>query len=396
MVLLQPAKSYAQDPEVSCEKCHGDAEFVANIPGTREHSFMVPKSVLVGTSHSDLDCADCHESEAEGYPHVEEVEPVNCVSCHEVEGFEWSGSVHLGDGMATPGCVSCHTAHNVLSSADPASPTNALNVAVLCGSCHTDPEILATYFVGPEQELARTAAEQYHETVHGVAVEQAGLVVSATCNDCHGAHFVLPADSPASTVNRTHITETCGECHDIPADVHRSPMHVDTAGVTDAADLPDCTDCHTAHSIVRSDEPRWFVGLAETCGGCHERVYETYFDTYHGQVTGLGFGLTAKCSDCHTAHQVFPASNPESSVSPLALVETCARCHEAANANFVKYLAHGDMRDRERYPVLFWPWALMTTLLVSVWSFFAIHSILWLTRSLIEATRSKARLEENV
>jgi nitrate/TMAO reductase-like tetraheme cytochrome c subunit len=254
----------------------------------------------------------------------------------------------------------------------------------MCGRCHADEHIIGEYFTTPEETQARVAVEQYFETVHGTAITQAGLAVSATCNDCHRGHRVLPASSPESSVNRVHVEATCEQCHIGIRERFEQSAHgragptVTSEGVT--RQTPVCTDCHTSHQIVRANEPRWFIGVVEECGSCHERVYDTYFETYHGQVTALGFALTAKCSDCHSPHRMLPASDRESTVHPRNLIRTCSQCHADANWNFVRYYAHGDHRDRERYPVLFWTWALMTTLLVSVWSFFGLHSVLWLGR----------------
>jgi hypothetical protein len=104
-------------------------------------------------------------------------------------------------------------------------------------------------------------------------------------------------------------------------------------------------------------------------------------------VTRLGGSLTAKCSDCHTPHGNLPADDPASSVHPSNLLETCARCHETASAGFVEYHAHGDHRDRENYPWLYWSWLLMTSLLVGVFIFFGMHSVLWLGRALTDRAR---------
>jgi hypothetical protein len=155
-----------------------------------------------------------------------------------------------------------------------------------------------------------------------------------------------------------------------------------------------CIDCHSAHAIVRADQPQWLLGSVEECGSCHERLYVTYFETYHGKVTRLGFGLVAKCSDCHTAHNMRPAADPQSSVYPMNLVATCARCHAGANLNFIRYYAHGDPRQRTKFPLLFWPWLFMTVLLVGVMSFFAMHTGLWLLRSAIDRRRGRGHARE--
>jgi hypothetical protein len=55
--------------------------------------------------------------------------------------------------------------------------------------------------------------------------------------------------------------------------------------------------------------------------------------------------------------------------------------------NFVKYYAHGDPHQRTKFPLLYWPWLFMTTLLISVMGFFAIHTGLWFVRSALDRLR---------
>jgi hypothetical protein len=127
--------------------------------------------------------------------------------------------------------------------------------------------------------------------------------------------------------------------------------------------------------------------VIEECGVCHERLYETYFETYHGKVTRLGGEIAARCSDCHTPHRNLVADDPASTVHATNRLETCAQCHGEATAGFISYLPHADHTDRERYPQLYWTWLAMTSLLVGVFVFFGAHTLLWLTR----ATLSRAR-----
>jgi hypothetical protein len=68
-------------------------------------------------------------------------------------------------------------------------------------------------------------------------------------------------------------------------------------------------------------------------------------------------------------------------VHPSNRVETCAACHSAASAGFITYLPHADPRDRERFPLLYWTWLAMTSLLVGVFVFFGAHTVLWLFRT---------------
>ncbi|HXV86802.1 MAG TPA: cytochrome c3 family protein [Gemmatimonadales bacterium] len=397
LILASGTRAAAQTSDVECQLCHGDRDFVqAAAAQDTTLRLLVTDSLLRDSRHARLGCGSCHTGQAQGYPHPAGPKAAACQTCHVQAGRDWAASVHARNAAAqgdAPTCVGCHGSHAVYGAADRRSPTHPLNAAALCGRCHADARIIGTYFMAPEQAQAREAVAQYYQTVHGSALTNAGLVVSATCNDCHGAHRVLPAADAASSVHRDNIAETCGTCHAGVLEVYEGSAHgaaLRERGGRDGRPAPVCTDCHTSHGIVRASDPQWFVGVVEECGTCHQRLYDTYFDTYHGKVTQLGFGLTAKCSDCHTAHDVRPASDPASSVYPLNLVATCATCHPAANASFVKYYSHGDHRDRQRYPVLFWAWAFMTTLLASIFLFFGAHTVLWLGRLGLDWMRTRS------
>jgi hypothetical protein len=118
------------------------------------------------------------------------------------------------------------------------------------------------------------------------------------------------------------------------------------------------------------------------CGRCHKEIAETYFDTYHGKVSQLGYTKTAKCYDCHGAHDILPTINPESKLSRENVIETCQTCHPSANRQFAGYLTHATHHDPDKYPFLFWTFWGMTGLLVGTFFIAWIHTILWLPRSL--------------
>ena len=118
------------------------------------------------------------------------------------------------------------------------------------------------------------------------------------------------------------------------------------------------------------------------CGTCHADRITTFRDTFHGQVTNLGFRAVAGCADCHGAHEILPASDPRSPVSPQGLVQTCGKCHANANKNFVKYDPHANKRDRQRSPALYYTSHFMTVLLAGVFGFFGLHTTLWFGKEL--------------
>jgi len=384
---------------VECSRCHANRDFLRGKgrPG-QDTALYVPAAALDGTSHAALACGDCHVGYETGYPHAASSVVSPCEACHEEEGRAWHASVHAANAAGpgdAPTCVGCHGSHRVYGVTDRQSPIHPLNVAALCGRCHADPRITGTYFAGPEKAQARTAVAQYFQTVHGTALTRDGLIVSATCNDCHRAHDVLPADSASSSVNRSHIPATCGACHVGIVEIYNESAHgvaYRTGRETkNGHPAPVCVDCHSAHGIVRADEPQWQLGAVEECGTCHEHLYATYFETYHGKVTRLGFSLAAMCSDCHTAHDMRSASDPASSVFPANVVTTCSTCHPRANTNFARYRVHADPTNRTESATLYWTWLFMTSLLIGVMSFFGLHTVLWLIRLLLDRLRGTPR-----
>jgi cytochrome b subunit of formate dehydrogenase len=118
------------------------------------------------------------------------------------------------------------------------------------------------------------------------------------------------------------------------------------------------------------------------CGNCHRSLAESYFETYHGKVSKLGYEKTAKCYDCHGAHDILPVWNPKSHLSRANIVKTCAHCHPGSNRRFAGYLTHATHHDPQRYPGLFWTFWGMTGLLVGTFTFFGLHTVAWLPRSL--------------
>jgi len=122
--------------------------------------------------------------------------------------------------------------------------------------------------------------------------------VTATCTGCHTAHGVLPRTDPASSVNRANVPDTCGRCHHGIQEEFERSVHHEMLGKTDK-ELPVCNDCHSAHTIRRADADGFKLDIMQKCGRCHGEIATTYFDTYHGKVSQLGYTKTAKCYDCH-------------------------------------------------------------------------------------------------
>jgi predicted CXXCH cytochrome family protein len=154
---------------------------------------------------------------------------------------------------------------------------------------------------------------------------------------------------------------------------------------------PVCSDCHTAHAIEQPTASAFRMQSTPICGNCHKEKFSTYRDTFHSQLGSLGgYVETARCWDCHGAHEILPASDPRSPVAPANLVETCGRCHAGANASFVQYQPHANAHNRKLNPALYYVTLFMNLLLVSVLTFFMIHTLLWLIRSRYDQVKARA------
>ncbi len=360
-----------------CATCHGRPSLTMERDG-QTVSLYVDEAEYAASVHKDVGCAQCH---AEATKSLERAcatikNKVDCSSCHADQVEQYQASVHAkkrADGLdGAPECVTCHTKHAIRSRKDRASPTFPRHVPDLCGSCH---KIAG----GDGQVSPDSPTVSYAESAHGKGLNKSGLLVTATCVDCHGGHAVLPQWDPKSSVNGDHIAATCGKCHDGIQETYEHSIH--WRGRQNVSRLlPSCKDCHASHNIARIDEGGFRNAVRTQCGACHQEQFESYFETFHGKVSRLGFDRAATCSDCHGNHDVQHVTNPESHVSAENRVATCRKCHPAASVGFTQYLAHGTHTDRKRYPELFWVFWGMTGLLVGTMAFFGVHSIAWMVR----------------
>ncbi len=381
--LASPAAAQVPPTNEDCLACHSDpAATRAN--GT---SVAVAPDHFGESVHGFFACVDCHQDLAalEEWPHPESLAPVSCQTCHDQPVADFEQSVHFllrdrSTGQPNATCASCHGAHDIRPSSDPASRTYVLNLPQTCGTCHNHAQI-----PGPSGEVF----EHFQDSVHGRGLSRSGLTVSANCSSCHGAHDVRASEDPESSVHRSQIAGTCATCHQGIEQVYAGSVHGQQVAGGDLG-AAVCSDCHTSHEIRRSATEGWRLDAIRECGSCHVDKIGTYRDTYHGKVTNLGFERIATCSDCHGSHDILPASNPQSMISSTRLLSTCQSCHPGANENFVKYDPHADKHDPERSPALYWSARFMQLLLAGVFLFFGAHTLLWFPRSLA-ARREHAR-----
>jgi hypothetical protein len=113
-----------------------------------------------------------------------------------------------------------------------------------------------------------------------------------------------------------------------------------------------CAGCHggdptSEDGDVAMSAENGFVGvprkseLAEFCGRCHSDIefmrrfqpriatdqVSRYYTSVHGQRLRYGDEKVAGCTDCHTSHAIFPASDARSTAFALNVPGMCNTCH---------------------------------------------------------------------
>ena len=378
-----------------CFLCHSEPD----IWEAETQRFHVPKEQLEEDVHwkAGVNCHDCHggdhtagefrpaHAQAAGFRPLEDIMEEACAHCHKEQRIELFKSVHAKAGPEDArgsgtllGCNACHgeKVHGMLPVGDSRSPVFLDHQIRTCGECH--PEDLETY----------------KHTVHGHGLFKSGLLVTAVCADCHGAHGIFYAADKRSTLHASKVAATCGQCHKYIQQRLWLSVHNGEAGpgsaTTDPApggrirQMPSCTSCHQGHYLLDPESADFQLQLVNLCGNCHADLSGRYTMSVHGELTQLGYVAAAQCAECHGAHDIRPVNDPESSLAAGASrLQTCQKCHSYAVANFTNYDPHANYEDAQRYPALHAVHAGMHTLINWGFGLFAIHAFLWFLRSMI-------------
>ncbi len=365
-------------------ECHGKPELSMERDG-KKISLFADEAAYAKSTHGlkAVGCAQCHSDVDPSHlrPCDAVKKKVDCAACHAEQVALYQSSVHGklkakggADAEAAPTCLDCHDKHATKSRKWPDSPTFARNIPGLCARCHQEGKKAAVRIHG-DLDIPKA----YGESIHGKALTESGLLVTATCISCHTAHGELPPSDPLSTVNPKNLADTCGKCHDGVEATLKTSVHWPGNTKTDGK-LPTCNDCHSSHQISRTDRDDFKKNTITQCGKCHKEQAETFFDTFHGKVSRLGSARAAKCYDCHGTHGILKPSDPKSTLSHDNVVQTCAKCHADSHRQFAGYLTHATHHDRHKYPFLFWAFWGMTGLLVGTLAFGLVHTMAWLLR----------------
>ena len=326
---------------------------------------LVPPGMLDASGHAGMTCGECHAGFGR-FPHAPQAETEDCASCHPDVREAWSGGVHAGGETGDPvGCAECHGVHDAAPADSLEGGRALIAMSETCVACH---------------ETQRLPVEAHHQ-------DHAG------CHDCHDPHGTTRPDEPGSLMAPLEQSRTCGACHDSVAAVWANGIHARALEAGDwPADQPPpgCTSCHGAHPVQGADDQGLAAIAVERCASCHEKAAETYRGTYHGKATRLGSDAAATCAECHGAHEVLPADDPDSRVHDENLIATCGECHAHVREAFVLYDSHPEPMNRKRNPYIFYSFWFMNTLLIGTLTVFGLHTLLWWVRIAIDERKVDA------
>ena len=316
----------------NCLMCHADPNFTGHTNNGDQVVLFVDPKIYYGSLHaqSGLECAACH-ADQRGYPHTD-TQQVACLDCHQtVGGIGFSPEYKTLDVKLNFG----------------SSRALTLKLNEGCKSCHTD------------------EGSQIADSVH-TKVRMEGNADAPICTDCHGSHDISSPNAP-----RVKISETCATCHLSVYTTYRSSVH-GTALTNGNPDVPACVDCHGVHNVQGPSNPRFRDSMIAVCGSCHSdptrmgkynistQVFNTYLDDFHGRTVNffrtqdpMQQSNKATCIDCHGVHNILPPDNPQSTVYPANLQQTCQQCHPDASIRFPEAWLGHYVPAWNKTPVLF-------------------------------------------
>ncbi len=331
------------DPKLKnerCLRCHGRENFSRKAANGEARQLHVAAEEFKQSVHGGRDCVNCHKDITKA-PHRKGIDrKVGCVQCHQNLWAEAQQSGQNGENARLGVVVE--------------------QIESYMGSIHARPSI---------EDQSRT---------------------NATCYNCHDAHYVAPIDSHIGANGRLKIPEVCGQCHAEILATYMTSVHGMQVSNGNAG-AAVCSDCHTTHDIEKPHEVSGKLVITENCGNCHHDNLESYTETYHGKVTRLGYGETAKCYDCHGSHGIKRTHDATSMVHNGNRLETCQTCHEDATEGYVTFQPHGTTDDFKNYPEMWLASKGMIGLLLGTFAFFWLHSALWFYREYQDRKHGKDR-----
>ena len=262
-----------------------------------------------------------------------------------------------GSQVSNSDCMGCHGERDLKSVNEKGEEISlyvdlnayrqSVHADLQCVDCHQDVKEIPHAESLPEVQCGRCHEETqavYDSSSHGLAHKR-GDQDAPKCWSCHGKHNILKNTDPAAPTSRMNATRVCLKCHvdeeitarheDMPQPqtikMYEKSVHgrrVLEQGLVVAA---ECIDCHSAHSVFPASDPRsplYKTKVPQVCGRCHVTIRDQYLRSVHGRAIDSGVLDAPVCTDCHGEHDILAPTDAESKVAPRNVPRTCSSCHD--------------------------------------------------------------------
>ena len=314
-----------------CARCHTPASWVVNNISEMHQRSRFPllgahitadcfachtnaSGSLLNFGPLGIECIDCHQANyqtAKDPDHVQGRFSTNCVECHNLAAFSWTGAgfnhniFPLTGGHAISNCQECHKTPDY-SSTSPvcischqstynatANPNHAANnISTDCGACHS---------TNPSWTPATFAVHNNYYILEG-----AHVAIANNCNACHGGNY-------------TSTPNTCAGCHLTNYNQTSNPPHQESQFPT------TCSDCHTqnAWSPANWDHDNLYFPVYS---GKHKNEWNTCTDCHPNPGNYAVFTCT---TSCHPQSKMDNAHHGEAGYTYTSAA--CLNCHPNGN-----------------------------------------------------------------
>ena len=192
-----------------CKRCH-----FANYTKTIDSVHYTSLARGDRTAPVCVDCHGSHDIVKPGQPRA--AVSLTCAKCHAGVSTTYAKSVHghalmEGGNPDVPVCTDCHRSHDI---AGPREQQWRMSTPALCGNCHTNEALMATY--GLSTNVLQTYVDDFHGMTASLQRDDPrddARAFAAVCTDCHGVHDIRTADDPGSRVMQANLVKTCQQCH---------------------------------------------------------------------------------------------------------------------------------------------------------------------------------------
>ncbi len=322
---------------ISCAGCHGGDDKTDDMDAamSKQKGYIgVPKGDNINTV-----CAKCHsdaQTMVKTYKSYLQRNQSEMLATSVHGKLSTSGKEHIVQ------CSTCHNAHGIVSTKNPASPVHPSKIVKTCTKCHSDAAFMRKY----KPKLPVDQLDKYRTSIHGMKNAR-GDVKVAQCASCHGSHDIRASNDVKSKVYAENLPETCGKCHansmymkgyGIPTDqLKKFNKSVHGKALLEKHDTgaPACNDCHGNHGAV----PLGVESISNVCGTCHALNADLFSSSPHK----IAFDRKKfpECETCHGYHDIVSATDELLGVSSEAV---CSRCHQE-DQNTKGYAAAKIMRQ---------------------------------------------------